>query len=1045
MKEDINGAILTLADNMRKQDSTTMLKMFGDMGLDGQRAIGVLTNLADKIDDVRHHQETANGAYEKGISVIEEYDVMNDTVEARLEKVKKSFKEMTVELGSRLLPVVRYNISGAGLLAKGLNVLTGFVAKNWKSIVTLTSGIAAYTVAVNFATIKEAAHNALLIVRNGLHKIEAGLLAAKTAALSAWGIIVDLVTGKVTLATAAQQLWNKVILSNPYVAVSAAVMTLVGSILLLINAESKEAKAQEAVNNIRKSAKEKVQEEIDTINTLVDAANNERLSLEERQRAIDKLNNKIPDYNAKLDVTKGKYIANKKALDNYISSLIRMYEVIGAKEKLQEIGRQKVELQLQLEEQRQALKDARERAGSTSGQFQTTSGAMAPGSYHSSIQNSGEISSIEHNIDRINKKAAVLESTSEKIKNIWGTDIQRSAVAPEEPEVDPHKVSPSSSTYGGSGSGSGKTGKAGKTETAAQRKEREERERREAMKKELDDQKTLTDSLLAMNTVQYHKGEITYRKYVEEQHRIIKEGLEGQSAIYKKYGDTHHQLQAKIAEEEFKSQEDQSKFKLADLERQYQMERIAIQSQAQDRSSYLYQNELAVEDLLFQAEMDYLARKKELTRKGSEERATIEVEMTQKEADRQLRMRQYWNEQEQSIREQFLTQDKETQKRILLDGLEEVHRRGLLSEEEYQRARLAIVAQYSRNEVDLRNEAFDRKVGDAVASAKSNATGGYDKSQKLSMGNNPLVGEVNVFLSTLEQLQEMRDQDLLSHEEYEAAKAQITSDFLSGMVSKAQVAFDQVNSLISAASSFYSAQSQYEQAMATKRYDAEIEAAGRNEKKRKKLEEKKQKELAKIKSKYNKKAMKIEVAQAIASTALAAINSYASAAKVNWILGAVAAAMATAAGMVQIATIKKQHAAEEAGYYEGGFTGGRRYRREAGVVHEGEFVANHDAVGNRNLLPFFDLIDRAQRDNRVGSLRAEDVTNVMGGPASAAVVAPVVNVETSNEQMSATLDRLAETVARLERQLDDGIEAYSVIDGPNGSYAKTREYERLIQ
>ena len=38
--------------------------------------------------------------------------------------------------------------------------------------------------------------------------------------------------------------------------------------------------------------------------------------------------------------------------------------------------------------------------------------------------------------------------------------------------------------------------------------------------------------------------------------------------------------------------------------------------------------------------------------------------------------------------------------------------------------------------------------------------------------------------------------------------------------------------------------------------------------------------MAKIKSKYNKKAMKIELAQAVTSTALAAINAYSSAAKI---------------------------------------------------------------------------------------------------------------------------------------------------------------------
>lgn len=90
-------------------------------------------------------------------------------------------------------------------------------------------------------------------------------------------------------------------------------------------------------------------------------------------------------------------------------------------------------------------------------------------------------------------------------------------------------------------------------------------------------------------------------------------------------------------------------------------------------------------------------------------------------------------------------------------------------------------------------------------------------------------------------------------------------------------------------------------------YDKQISAAGNNSAKKKRLEAKRDKEVAAAKSKANKKAMKIEIAQAIASTAMAAINAYSSAAAipvVGHILGPIAAGLATAAGMLQIATIK---------------------------------------------------------------------------------------------------------------------------------------------
>ena len=186
--------------------------------------------------------------------------------------------------------------------------------------------------------------------------------------------------------------------------------------------------------------------------------------------------------------------------------------------------------------------------------------------------------------------------------------------------------------------------------------------------------------------------------------------------------------------------------------------------------------------------------------------------------------------------------------------------------------------------------------------------------------------------------------------------------------------------------------------------------------------------------------MAIEMAQAVASTAMAAINAYASASKENWVLGPIAAAMAVAAGMVQIAAIKKQHEAQQAGYYSGGFTGGTRYRREAGVVHEGEFVANHEAVNNPNVLPVLRLIDNAQRNNTIASLTAADVSRAISAPQAAAAPArsaPAVQViDTANE-------RTANAIERLNQHIEQGIHASVSITGDDGIERQMNRYNDL--
>ena len=289
-------------------------------------------------------------------------------------------------------------------------------------------------------------------------------------------------------------------------------------------------------------------------------------------------------------------------------------------------------------------------------------------------------------------------------------------------------------------------------------------------------------------------------------------------------------------------------------------------------------------------------------------------------------------------------------------------------------------------------------------------------------------------------------EDYENNREYQEAKRQLNLETMQEVVAGVEAAYNTINSIMSAASSYAQACSDLEVKKIEQDYDRQIAAAGKNEKKKEKLEEQKEKAVAKAKTAANEKAMKIEVAQAIASTAMAAINAYSSAAQVpvvGYLLAPIAAAAAVAAGQLQIATIKKQHEAEASGYYEGGFTGGNRYRKEAGVVHEGEFVANHQAVNNRELTPLFQLLDQAQRNNRVGTLRAEDVTNVMGGPAGAGSVTPIVNVVTGNVGLDGSINTLNEAIDTLNALLTAGIHSTVVLDGPNGLDAQYNKYKKL--
>ena len=379
------------------------------------------------------------------------------------------------------------------------------------------------------------------------------------------------------------------------------------------------------------------------------------------------------------------------------------------------------------------------------------------------------------------------------------------------------------------------------------------------------------------------------------------------------------------------------------------------------------------------------------------------------------------------------------QRDIELNALQELYDKKLLAEEDYQQARLAIEAKYAQNPAQATKDQFTENVNNGLAVAREKAGD--------ANASNPWTGDLTNYLNTNTMLKQLYEQDKLTHAEYLAAKAQNLSEFIEQATQKYQAMYQAVSSVLGGISNYAKACSDYEVAVVEKNYDKQIDAAGKNERKRKKLEEKKQKEIAAIKSKANKRAMKIEIAQALASTAMAAINAYSSAAQVpliGYILGPIAAAAAVAAGMLQIATIKKQHQTEEMGYYGGGFTGGKQYKKEAGVVHEGEFVANHQAVNNPNVLPFLNFLDQAQRNNTVGSLTAEDVSRSMGG-AGSQIVTPIVKVQTDNEELRDAVEAHREATDRLLARLEYPIDAQVVLTGPEGLNAKQELLNRMLK
>lgn len=560
---------------------------------------------------------------------------------------------------------------------------------------------------------------------------------------------------------------------------------------------------------------------------------------------------------------------------------------------------------------------------------------------------------------------------------------------------------------------------------------------------------------MANNAKAYAEGKKTYQQFLDDRQNIQIKGFAKLKQLYGAESNEYKQLlnnQVTVVK-----QHDAAILKMNEqsIERERLQKEASIKAQYNDANSAIYQNDTALNEALYKNDVEAMKKRLALfkDREGSEEWLDLKAEMEQAELDHQLQMQESYQNQLKELRQQFGKQDLQAQETMYLNGLDNLYKQGLIKEEEYQQMKLEITKQFAaqRAQIDADDHgagSAQLKINDKSSEMVNSARAAAGESQ--STGNATLGGyfssQIQNYQNTMEKLKELYGNDKQNHAAYMQAKAQVTADFLDNMVQQTSAAYNGINNILSSASAYAQACSDLEQAKISKNYEKQIAAAGKNSKKKKKLEEKRDKELAAAKAKANKKAMKIEIAQAIASTAMAAINAYSSAAAIKgtgWLLAPIAAGMATAAGMLQIATIKKQHQAEAAGYYEGGYTGGNRYRKEAGVVHEGEFVANHNAVNNSSIRPALDLIDRAQRSNTVGSLTADDITRSLG-QGSSTVVAPVVNVNNDNTEVRQSLEGVNAAVSRLTQTLDDGIEVEVPISGRRGLHRRLQDYQRIL-
>lgn len=1066
LKEDANGAVLTLLESLKKKgDFQVLAKMFQDMGLDGTRATGVLTTLADKIDLVKKRQQLANDAYRQGKSVIDEFDVQNSTVQAGLDKAKKSFHELTIELGEKLLPIAKYGVSTASYTVMALSELINFSTKYWKVLVPLGAAIATYTLLLKLKAFEEKESKVLKMWHIAKDIYHTTIIKAKNLQLKISSTYYALLTGKISLATVAQTLFNKVVKANPYVAVATAMAALVGVIVAFISKTDKATEAQKELNKVNAEAATQCRSEIVELSSLVKIAQDKTASDAARMDAIKKLKEKYPGYLDNLSL-ENIYSQNAaKSISNLTNMILAQAKARAYLAKIEEIHRKKQDVKEEYLESFWGKLWHGTKAFFEATVYNKRYDFLKPGFlmgldiplHFGRTRSLRDQINIDFNAELkdLAQKQKFFETEYQKIhKNIEEENAKISAAIEKKNKAEAEKQEKERKEEERKRQASIQAqANAERKRDALQRKQ--EALRKKDLKDAIQAQKALTDAELVENYRKYAQGEIDLRTFRKKGKDIKMQSLDEQIRINGAESEEAKALLRKKEELLMKYNEDVRRMSEEEIRYRHDNLALQLQSEYEQKGKSLYQNQEALNEALYQNELDALIERQRLYNKGTQEYLDLQAEIEQREGMHKIENARHYQELLSQLQEEYGEKDVDKQKTLAVNRLnwmeqyelhqmENLYKEGELNHEDYEKRKTEITTKYAkyRKEValqfewqkseqnlnDSKGEKFKRRVDKVHKTAANNAKADYQNDHPDGQSiTDYFTSDIVQFSSVMENIRQMEANGVISHQEAMAAMGQATADMVDQMGQKFQMAYEAITPIMSAMSSYYAAQSDYEQKVTQQKYDRMIKHAGKNARLARRLEDKKQKELAKIKTKYARKEANMQVAQAIAQTALGAVSAYASVmrgipAPANLVMAPIAAGLAIAAGAIQIATIKKQQQAQEAGYYEGGFTGGSDYRRKAGIVHQGEFVANHRAVNNAQLLPALQLIDRAQRNNTIGMLTASDVSQSLG-TGTTVVSAPTVNVRTDNAELSGVIGKMNETLDRMGALLDGGITA----------------------
>lgn len=329
---------------------TDMSKVLDQLGLNADGVNKIVGAAGNNVDRFRQLVDMSNKSFNEGTSLLEEYDVKNNNLAATLDKIKKKVMGFFVPEDF---------VAGLGDAANWFAKFIGATEDSdgkvtaWRNTLAFTAKVIAIVTAAIVTNVAWQKLVAMWTTRN----TEATLLyniASKARAFADGVAVVStqalamaqmLLTGNLKGAAQAFRVMTATMMTTPWGFILGT-LAAIGTAYLAFREEAEKLTAvQKVLNDVHLEAEKSIAGEKAEVDLLVKAVRSETTSKEEKEKALKRLNDIIPDYIGLLTAENIKTLEGKNILDKYTESLYKNARAKAAQAKFEELAKKRLEVE----------------------------------------------------------------------------------------------------------------------------------------------------------------------------------------------------------------------------------------------------------------------------------------------------------------------------------------------------------------------------------------------------------------------------------------------------------------------------------------------------------------------------------------------------------------------------------------------------------------------------------------------------------------------------------------------------------------------------